>query len=218
MTKMMMKLLWCLLFSLLLGITAGMCTKDVELKYTVPAIDDDVPTIYNTVPISITSQDTSTVTFEISNKWGGSVDNLFVQYVEPMTGLIVCRHEEGFGNNDKFELTAGCMSPHANIAVVHLVVADGDFNAAVDTATPPDCCTGYTEPEGGNTLPAVQYTFTVQCVPIECTSNGQSVGPVDEADSSRSEGNAAAEEAKEQEQMIQAVKEQIKDLAKNNQK
>lgn len=213
---MMRKLLWCLLFSLLLDITAGTekgCTDDVELIYTIGQ------TSYENIPISILHQDTWTVTFEIKHEWDGlnSLD-LFVHYVDPMHGLLACLYTEQFEKGEPLKLTAGCMTPAANIAVVYIVAMHNDLGEG-DIATPPKCC-DYNGPEN---VPAVQYAFTVQCIPKFCPAPEEEPSIGGEygegaGDNNRSIEDIAAEAAREQEHMKEAEKEQIKELAKDSQK
>lgn len=110
------------------------------------------------------------------------------------------------------------MMPDANIAVVHLVAVHNAIFGEGDNATPPTCCEyGDNDPE--ETVRAVQYAFTVQCAPKLC--DGSPVEEVEYAQEvgidTRTVGDVGAEAAKQQEQVVQAEQEQIKELAKNGQ-
>jgi hypothetical protein len=168
----MMKIFVALLFALLFKADAidpvYPCSDDVKLVYTIGTSE------YDALPIKITAQDTKHVTFEVSNGWPIPLSNLFIEYHNPFTGRICVNNEDWNTENSILTLTAQCMET-APITVVYLVAMDSQLSNTNDNATVPLYCNygGACDDEDSEATqlpfpPAVQYTFTLQCVPKNC--------------------------------------------------
>jgi hypothetical protein len=157
-----MKISVALLFALLCkagtsDAVSSQCTDDVALIYTVGQYE------YESLPIAITSQNTDHVIFEVSHQWNmTNLSNFFIEYDDPFTGGRVCLNNANWKTGSSLVMTARCMES-VPISVVYLVAMD-NTNTLTDTnnAAAPECC----EYEGSDR--AVQYTFTLQCVPKNC--------------------------------------------------
>jgi hypothetical protein len=132
--------------------TSG-CPPEVEL------LDFEGETMYPDIPIVVTSQDLTTVSFYVEQTWSEEVVSIFSQFHEDEVGTTECYETKMVVKNKKVEYTAYCMKS-VPITVVDLWVADVNF-LANDTAVVPECCHPN---QSGSSYPTVQYTFKIHCV------------------------------------------------------
>jgi hypothetical protein len=116
-------------------------------------------TMYPRIPIIVTSQDLTTVSFYVEQEWSEEVISIFTQLPEDDVGTTGCYKTEKVERTRRVEYTAYCMQ-RVPITVVDLWVADVGF-LANDTAEVPECCYPTTS---GASYPTVQYTFKIHCV------------------------------------------------------
>ena len=125
---------------------------------------------YDSLPIKIISQDTTSVTIEVSNTWGETVlSNMFTRYDE--TSLTnTCHEVTHVAKTDiPSQYTIACMS-RAKVAHVDIFVTDDTFSTTDldNNATVPQCC----HPEADVLVaPTVQYIFMLQCI-SQCPTEG----------------------------------------------
>jgi hypothetical protein len=126
-------------------------------------------TNYTETPITIISQDSTSVSFKLTQKWNatgtdGNLQYLFARYRNTASvGTANCQsfNEETADKGSTWEsspLTAYC-TKNSKLAVVELWVSDEGFDDA-DNATLPDC--GCDAPDPPPNM-VVKYLFTVQC-------------------------------------------------------
>jgi hypothetical protein len=123
-------------------------------------------TNYTETPITIISQDSSSVSFKLTQKWAtGANENLqylFARYKNTASvGTANCQSfNEETDKNSTWEsppLTAYC-TKNSKIAVVELWASDEGFDDQLDNATFDKCSCGDYDLEK-----VVKYLFTVQC-------------------------------------------------------
>jgi hypothetical protein len=132
----------------------GDCPADVELLQQIGS------TLYPTIPIIITAQDKTSVTFTVMNSFTENVARIFTQYHEAPTGETECFEEELLDRGDNMTYHAYCMT-HVPISIVDIWVSDDAvFDNITDHAVVPECC----HPPAGDVNPKVQYTFKLYCV------------------------------------------------------
>jgi hypothetical protein len=132
----------------------GDCPEDVELLAQVGS------TLYPTIPIVITAQDLTSVTFTVVNSFTENVARIFTQYHEAPTGETECFEEENLDRGDNMTYTAYCMT-HVPISIVDIWVSDDAvLDTRLDQAVVPECCHPPTE----DLNPKVQFTFKLHCV------------------------------------------------------
>ena len=112
-------------------------------------------------PIEITFQNTSHVSFKVTNTWETTMTNVFTQYHEGGFGDTECIEEENVESfTEVDEYTAVCMH-HVPISIVNVWVVDGNNQifSQIDDAEIPECC----KPPEFSQVPIVQYTFKLNC-------------------------------------------------------
>jgi len=160
-----------LLLSAAIGGDSASC--DVDL---VKSIGTSSPV---TEPITIVSQDSSTVTFDLANTWGQPLDYVFVQYHDPVTGGNVCVPYGGTGadavdNVFTRQIESGCMT-NLPISVISVIVADPEVSGS---ASLPTCCgdgtlLGLAETANPSLADSTtSYTFVLECIPKSCAPSG----------------------------------------------
>jgi hypothetical protein len=143
-------------------------------------------TNYTETPITIISQDSTSVSFKLTQKWAtGANENLqylFARYKNTTSsgpGNCQSFNEETTDKNSTWEsppLTAYC-TKNSKLAIVELWVSDAGFDDA-DNATLPDCGCG----EEYNLEKVVKYLFTVKCesaCPTGCFHVSPTTSPTD---------------------------------------
>lgn len=112
-------------------------------------------------PIEITYQNTSHVSFKVTNTWETTFTNVYTQYHQGGFGETECLEEENVESfTEVDEYTAVCMK-HVPISIVNVWVVDGNslvFSPS-DDAEIPECC----HPPEFSQVPIVQYTFKLNC-------------------------------------------------------
>jgi hypothetical protein len=132
----------------------GDCPEDVELLQTVGS------TLYPTVPIIITAQNGTSVTFTVVNSFKQNVARIFTQYHEAESGETECFQDENVDRGDNFSYVAYCMK-HVPISIVDIWVSGNSvLDEKLDQAVVPECC----HPPEKDKNPKVQYTFKLHCV------------------------------------------------------
>jgi hypothetical protein len=132
----------------------GDCPADVVLLEQVGV------TLYPTIPIVITAQDKTSVTFTVMNSFTENVTRIFTQYHEAPTGETDCFEEESLERGDNMTYHAYCMT-HVPISIVDIWVSDDAvLDHKLDHAVVPECC----HPPAADVNPKVQYTFKLHCV------------------------------------------------------
>jgi len=131
-------------------------------------ISSEGETMYPSLPIVITSQNTTHVAFKVENTFDGAVSSIFTQYHAGKFGSTECLEEENVDKNSviEFEFVAQCMF-HTKVSVVNIWVTDcggGDEGAPSfldesDNAEVPECCH-----PGEKQCRTVEYTFKLPCV------------------------------------------------------
>jgi hypothetical protein len=125
---------------------------------------------YKGPPIKIISQNITTVTFSVHQKWvEGSISYLYTQFHIAPTGDTECFENQNVLKDQFFTYTAYCMH-NVPITIVDVWVSDSSLNKSLDDAEVPNCC----HPPGESVIPAVQYTFELKCV-SECVPTS---GPI----------------------------------------
>jgi hypothetical protein len=129
------------------------CPADVKLVSSVGE------TSFGNFPITIVSQDTSSVTFEVKGSWQTEIAYLYAQFPS------VDRSEDCFTYetiNAAFseQITAKCMEK-VPISIVSIVISGSSLSVEKDNAEVPNCCQA---PEQ-DTFPVAKYTFQIWCVP-----------------------------------------------------
>jgi len=113
-------------------------------------------------PIQITFQNTTHVSFKVTNTWETTFTNVYTQYHEGGFGETECIEEENVESYTVVdEYTATCMH-HVPISIVNVWVVDANnqFFSPIDDAEVPECC----HPPNFSQVPIVQYTFKLSCV------------------------------------------------------
>jgi hypothetical protein len=130
---------------------ADLVAKEGDFMY------DDVD-----IPIIITAQNVTHVSFQVENTFGSTVSSIFTQYHSGSFGETECL-EENPTPNEQIDFTAQCMR-NTKISIVNIWVTEcetSDFNFLnddADNAEIPECC------HAGGTCNTVQYTFKLPCV------------------------------------------------------
>jgi hypothetical protein len=125
-------------------------------------------TNYDSIPITIISQDTTSITIEVSNTWGEDVlSNMFTRYDDSRLEST-CHELTQVTKTDTSRYTIACMVEDP-VAHVDIFVTDNSFSADLDDAAVPQCC----HPEAAVVAPSktVQYIFMLQCV-SQCPAEG----------------------------------------------
>jgi len=122
----------------------------------------ETSTVFPFTPITITSQDDVTVSFNITNPFGNKVLSVYYQYAAAGTGNTKCYSESPFLScPEPIEVTAHCLTgPVHSLAVVDIWFVDPDAVDSSDSATVPECCQPDTMDSG---VPTVLYSFKVYC-------------------------------------------------------
>jgi len=129
-------------------------------------------TAYPADTVSIISQDSTTVTVELTQTFMASestIDNIYYQY-QTNAFSNICYEKDDFYNEESVTFTIEC-THISQIALLELWVAD-DITKGVlsegDNAIIPDCCYP-TVPEG---TPVSKYLVEIKCV-TECPEVSQ---------------------------------------------
>jgi hypothetical protein len=118
---------------------------------------------YDSMPITIISQDTTSVTIEVANTWGEDVlSNMFTQYDESSL-KSTCHESTQVAKSDTSRYTIACMAEDP-VAHVDIFVTDDSFSADLDDAAVPQCCHPDADEVATAPLRTVQYIFMLQCV------------------------------------------------------
>jgi hypothetical protein len=139
------------------------CVGDITLAGQIGS------TNYDSLPIKIVSQDTKSVTIEVSNTWGEDVlSNMFTRYEDETSLKTTCHELTQVTKIDTSRYTIACMLEDP-VAHVDIFVTDNSFSADLDDAAVPQCC----HPEVDVVAPSrtVQYIFMLQCV-SQCPAEG----------------------------------------------
>jgi hypothetical protein len=138
------------------------CVNDIALENQIGSLT------YDSLPINIISQDTTSVTIEVANTWSKDVvSKMFVQYDESNLDTTCKEMQEVAKTDTPSQYTIACMSG-APVALVDIFVTDDSFPAADSTATVPECC----HPEADvAATPTVQYTYKLACRSL-CSAGG----------------------------------------------
>jgi hypothetical protein len=128
------------------------CSKSKQVGVTTPKGD----------PVEVKEQKGKEVTFEVTNKWNTTVDYLFVQYSDLVTGSPKCEVFTGATADFGATIDSGCMK-NIPISVVTLVAVSttGAFTDG-DSAAVPSCCRDTALPD---TYQSASYTYILDCVP-----------------------------------------------------
>jgi hypothetical protein len=161
-----------LIFSLEATAAQRRSLSDSECKGDVDTVRQVGVTKFENTPITIISQNANEVTFELSQEWtttDNNLDHLFVRYKDTTFGAPTClAFADMSATWNSQSLTAIC-TKNSKIALVEVWASDTNFGPA-DNATLPDCACN-APPD----LPAamVKYMFAVECVstcaPTSCT-------------------------------------------------
>jgi hypothetical protein len=155
------------LFLSALGGAAASCDVDLFKTVGVTAPSADA--------IDIVKQDTSSVTFNVSNKWASldtdMLDFVFVQYNDAIHGMPKCVALADVAESwISSEFEAGCMT-NKPISVVTIHVADSVLPSG-NVGSLPTCCGGYSailDAASAIESQSVSYTYVLECAPVACT-------------------------------------------------
>jgi hypothetical protein len=118
-------------------------------------------TSFDNFPITIVSQDTSTVTFEVKGSWPAEIAYLYARYHNAEEGQTEkCFAYQTVDGTFSTQITAECMS-HTPISIVNIFISDSSLDVETDIAEVPECC----EAPEQDTFPVVEYSFKIYCVP-----------------------------------------------------
>jgi hypothetical protein len=129
------------------------CPADVKLVSSVGE------TSYGNFPITIVSQDTSSVTFEVKGSWQTEIAYLYAQFHDTDKSED-CFAYETIDAAFSEQITANCMEK-VPISIVSIFISGSSLSVEKDDAEVPECCHA---PEQ-NTFPVAEYTFQIYCVP-----------------------------------------------------
>jgi hypothetical protein len=155
-------------------------TYDFIVDFGAPVVDpticlDDITLVkqvgnaaYDSLPIRIVSQDTTSVTIEVSNTWSGDVlSNVFTKYDDTNFRTTCPEMTQVTKTAPPALYTIACMAIDA-VAHVDIFVSEASFATELgDNAVVPLCC----HPEADFVAPTVQYIFMLQCV-SQCPEEG----------------------------------------------
>jgi hypothetical protein len=145
-----------------------------------PACDSDVfearqigVTKYLDKPLTILSQTSNKVTFELSQKWflADTLDHLFIRFKDTDFGYPTCLAFENTNPTWKSDSLTAICTKNSKLALVEVWASDDAFSGS-DNATLPSCACG----DHANLPPMVKYMFTVECVST-CSADSCSVTP-----------------------------------------
>jgi hypothetical protein len=139
----------------------AICLDDISLAGQVGSAT------YDSLPIKIISQDTTSITIQVSNTWGGDVlSNMFTRY-DDTSFKTACPELREVTKTQTAVYTIACMANEA-VAHVDIFVSETSFSTESGaTAVVPQCC----HPHADFVAPAVQYIFMLQCV-SQCPTEG----------------------------------------------
>lgn len=141
---------------------AAICQGDISL------VDQVGSGNYESLPIKIVSQDTTSITIDVYNTWDGdALSNMFTRY-DDTSFETTCPEMRDVAKTDApSRYTIACTSNGA-VAHVDIFVSKPSFSTELgDTADVPKCC----HPQADFLAPAVQYIFLLQCV-SQCPTEG----------------------------------------------
>jgi hypothetical protein len=144
----------CLILSLQSTTVEAECEADITQVRQIGVTD------YVEKPITILTQSPSEITFELSQEWTATLDDLFVRFKDTDYGSPKClAFSDRVSTWTSGSLTAVC-TKMSKIALVEVWASDKDFIKDSDNATLPDCACDPPADLG----PMVKYMFTVECV------------------------------------------------------
>ena len=139
------------------------CPPDVAL------IHMEGNTSYPEIPLTVVSQDTDTVTFNVDNTFDFPMDYIYTMFNENPTQDTTCNISNP---NKNLTYTAKC-THRSKVAIVTVWMVSNVFDPASNNSTIFDCCYANTTEAQG----VVQYTFELDCVP-SCPIDGQDGEPL----------------------------------------
>jgi hypothetical protein len=112
--------------------------------------------------ITIASQNSTTVTFTVTNPFEDELMALYYQYPAASTGITQCYQETPLvACHEPIEITAHCMTgPAYSLAVVEIWLVDPESVSPEDDDEVPECCEPVAEDAN---LPTVLLSFKVYC-------------------------------------------------------
>merc|ERR1712183_822531 len=126
-------------------------------------ISNEGETMYPELPVVITSQSTTHVSFQVKNTFGSMVSSVFTEYHSGSFGETECLEDENVEQNSLVEnhFIAQC-THHTKISIVNVWITDCNHDLPfldedLDNAEVPECC------HPGNQCRTVQYTFKLRC-------------------------------------------------------
>jgi hypothetical protein len=156
----------------------------------VTLISSEGTTSYGDIPITITFQNTTHVSFQVTNTFESTM-TVFTQYHTGLYGEVECLEEQNVDSQTLVdEYTAECMT-HGAITIVNVWMADPTSSTfgTYDDADVPDCC----YPEGYTQVPSVQYTFKLSCESL-CPEERRRLEHADTKESSAEEFKGATKD------------------------
>merc|ERR1712183_1021222 len=127
-------------------------------------ISNEGETMYPELPVVITSQSTTHVSFQVKNTFGSMVSSVFTEYHSGSFGETECLEDEDVEQNSLVEnhFIAQC-THHTKISIVNVWITDCNdalpfLDGDLDNAEVPECC------HPGSQCRTVQYTFKLPCV------------------------------------------------------
>jgi hypothetical protein len=141
-------------------------------------------TKYVDKPITIVSQDSTEVTFELSQEWkdANGLDDLFIRFKDAaFDGSPKCYAYDAVDYKWTGDAMTAVCTKNSKLAFVEVWAADASFDQATDKADLPDCSCGAPTNED---FPMVKYVFTVECAPacsncLAAPSSAPSTAPTD---------------------------------------
>ena len=145
------------------GPTAGpsyICPEDLEVLVIEGDGHPNLPTLPK-LPIILLEQSTTEIKFKLNDDFIDEFVDFYVQFHSTDTGDTICVGEDGGAQGSNYtEYTAQCLEN----CPITLIDFWGSYNGDRDpnlSAAVPECC----RPFDDNSLPVVQYTLKIECIP-----------------------------------------------------